>query len=103
MFKAAMSKIVRAALVIVSVTAIAFLVGCASKPIIQTQVIDRPVSVYCGVKVPEECKDSYAVDRVSSKDDPVTINRAFRQELEERWSCEIKLRVAVKGCNSTNK
>lgn len=59
--------------------------------------------MYCGVKIPEECKDSYAVDRVSAKDDPIVINRAFRIEIEKRWQCEIKLRAAVKGCNSTNK
>ncbi len=76
--------------------------GCASnKPIIQTQVIDKPVPVYCNVEIPKECKDTYAVDQVSTRDDPVTINRAFRQEIEERWTCEIKLRAALIGCNST--
>jgi hypothetical protein len=102
MFKNVMSKIVRAALVVVSITAMAFLVGCASKPIIQTQVIEKPVPVYCKVETPTECKDSYAVDRVSVKDDPVVINRAFRMELEERAACEVMLRAAVRGCNSVN-
>lgn len=76
------------------------LVGCAGKPIIQTQIIDRPVPIYCKVNTPSECKDAYAVDRVSLNDDPVTINRAFRIEIEERWACEIKLRAAIKGCNN---
>jgi len=76
------------------------LVGCSSKPIIQTQVVEKPVPVYCSVETPPECKDTYAVDRVSANDDPVTINRAFRQEIEERWACEIKLKAALRGCNS---
>lgn len=84
---------------LVGVIAILALTGCSSKPVIQTQVIEKPVAVHCEVETPPECKDSYAVDRVSPKDDAVTINRAFRQELEERWACEIKLRAAVKGCN----
>ena len=88
-----------ALLVIISVTAMAFLFGCAAKPIIETQVIEKPYPVYCKVETPPECKETYAVDRVSTKDDPVTINRAFREEIEERWACEIKLRAAVKGCN----
>lgn len=75
------------------------LFGCSSKPIIQTQIVEKPVPVYCNVEIPAECKDAYAVDRVSAADDPVTINRAFRQEIEERWACEIKLRAALKGCN----
>ena len=79
--------------------AVSVLAGCAGKPVIQTQVIDRPVAVYCKVQMPAECKDAYAVDRVSVKDDPVTINRALRTEIEERWACEIKLRAALKGCN----
>lgn len=73
--------------------------GCASKPIIQTKIVEKPVPIYCEVKTPPECKDAYAVDRVSPADDAVTINRALRQELEERASCEIKLRAAVRGCN----
>lgn len=89
----------QALLLIISVTAMAYLFGCSSKPIIQTEVVDRPYPVYCKVETPTESKDAYAVDRVSTKDDPVTINRAFRQEIEERWACEVKLRAAVKGCN----
>ena len=80
--------------------AVLSLFGCAGKPVIQTQVIEKPVPVFCQVETPAECKDSYAVDRVSSKDDALTINRALRQEIEERWACEIKLRAAVKGCNA---
>ncbi|WP_143053040.1 hypothetical protein [Nitrosovibrio tenuis] len=76
-----------------------FLAGCASKPVIQTQVIEKPVVVQCQVEIPHECKSAYAVDRVSAKDDALTINRAFRAEIEERWACEIKLLAAVKGCN----
>lgn len=75
------------------------LAGCASKPVIQTQVVDRPVPVFCEIKVPAECKDAYAVDRVSVKDDALVINRAIRAELEERTACEVMLRAAVRGCN----
>lgn len=75
--------------------------GCAAKPVIQTQVIERPVAVACRVEIPGECKSAYAVDRTSPGDDPVTINRALRAEIEERWACEIKLLAALKGCNST--
>lgn len=74
--------------------------GCAGKPVIQTQVIEKPVAVLCRVETPAECKSAYAVDRVSPKDDALTINRALRAEIEERWACEIKLLAAVKGCNS---
>jgi hypothetical protein len=77
------------------------LASCSSKPIIQTQIVEKPVPVYCDVGTPPECKDAYAVDRVSAADDPVTINRALRTEIEERWMCEIKLRAAVKGCNKS--
>jgi hypothetical protein len=73
--------------------------GCAGKPVIQTQVIEKPVAVPCQVEIPRECKSAYAVDRVSAKDDALTINRALRAEIEERWACEIKLLAAVKGCN----
>ena len=84
----------RAALVLVSILA-----GCAGKPVIHTQLVEKPIAVYCKVQMPEECKDAYAVDRVSVNDEPLTINRAMRIELEERASCEIKLRAAMKGCN----
>jgi hypothetical protein len=83
----------------IALTVILALAGCASKPVIETQVIDRLVPVPCEVKLPDECKDSYAVDRVSPNDSPVTINRALRAEVEERWACEVKLRAAMKGCN----
>src|SRR5690242_16784895 len=76
-----------------------FFAGCAGKPVIQTQVIEKPVAVLCQVEIPRECKSAYAVDRVSAKDDALTINRALRAEIEERWACEIKLLAAVKGCN----
>jgi hypothetical protein len=79
---------------------IVMLAGCTTtKPIIVTKTIDRPVPVFCEVETPGECKDAYAVDQVSTTDDPITINRAFRQEIEERWACEIKLRAALQGCN----
>lgn len=74
------------------------LAGCAGKPVIQTQVIEKPVAVPCLVDTPSECKSAYAVDRVSIKDDPLTINRALRAEIEERWACEVKLLAALKGC-----
>lgn len=75
------------------------LAGCASKPVIQTQVIEKPVAVLCRVEIPGECKSAYAVDRVSAKDDALTVNRALRAEIEERHACEIRLLAAVKGCN----
>lgn len=73
--------------------------GCTSKPIIQTQVIDRPTPVFCEVKIPAECKDSYAVDKISVRDGMLRINRALRAEIEERTACEMMLRAAIKGCN----
>ncbi len=73
--------------------------GCTSKPVIQTKVIEKPFPVPCRVELPPECKSAYAVDRVSAKDDVLTINRALRTEIEERWACEIKLRAGLKGCN----
>lgn len=75
------------------------LTGCAGKPVIQTQVIEKTIAVPCVVETPLECKSVYSIDRVSAKDDAVTINRALRAEIEERWACEIKLRAALKGCN----
>lgn len=77
---------------IIVLIAILVLPGCAGKPIIQKEVIEKPVPVHCKVETPTECKDAYAVDGVSIKDDPVVINRAFRQEIEERWVFKIKLR-----------
>lgn len=81
-----------------------FLVGllssCSSKPIIETQTIEKPMPVYCNVPIPAECKEAYAVDRVSPADDALTINRAMRIELEQRSMCEIKLKAALKGCNT---
>jgi hypothetical protein len=74
------------------------LAGCAGKPVIQTQVIEKPVAVPCLVDTPSECKSAYAIDRVSIKDDPLTINRALRTEIEERSACEVKLLAALRGC-----
>ncbi|SHL42353.1 hypothetical protein SAMN05216428_102358 [Nitrosospira sp. Nsp11] len=75
------------------------LAGCAGKPIIETKIVDRPVPVFCEVTLPAECKDAYAVDKVSTKDDMLTLNRALRSEIYERSACEVMLRAAVKGCN----
>lgn len=74
--------------------------GCAGKPVIQTYMVEKPVAVLCRVETPVECKSAYAVDRISVKDDALTINRALRTEIEERSACEIKLLAAVKGCNA---
>jgi hypothetical protein len=74
------------------------LAGCASNPIIQTQVVEKPIPVPCHVELPAECKDAYSVDRVSPADNALTINRALRAELEERAACEVKLLAAVKVC-----
>lgn len=79
------------------------LAGCSAQPVIDTRIVEKPVPVYCQVTVPAECKGVYAVDRVSPADDPLTINRAMRIEIEERWACEIKLRAALNGCNTTPK
>jgi hypothetical protein len=87
-------------LLLLALVLLSTLTGCASKPTIETHVIEKPVPVFCTVETPTECKDAYAVDRVSPQDSPVIINRAFRDELEERWRCEIKLRAALKGCNT---
>lgn len=78
------------------------LAGCSGKPIIETKIVERLVPVRCEVETPAECKDSYAVDRVSQADDALTINRALRAEIEERWACEVKLRASVRGCNDHN-
>jgi hypothetical protein len=75
------------------------LAGCAGKPVIQTQVIDRPIQIPCEVQIPGECKDAYAVDRVSPADNMLVLNRALRAEVEERAACEVKMRAAVKGCS----
>lgn len=88
-------------LILAALFVLGFLSGCASKPVIQTQVIEKPVPVYCKYQMPKECKDAYAVDRISPADDPITINRALRIEIEERWKCEIRLKAAMKGCNTT--
>jgi hypothetical protein len=77
------------------------LFGCAGKPVIQTQVIDRPIQIPCEVQIPGECKDAYAVDRVSPADNMLAVNRALRAEVEERAACEVKMRAAVKGCSQT--
>jgi hypothetical protein len=75
------------------------LVGCAGKPIIQTEIVEKPVAIPCTVRTPPECKPLYATDRLSVKDDALLINRALRSEIEERWACEIKLLAAIRGCN----
>lgn len=77
--------------------------GCANRPVVQTQVIEKPVPVYCQIKLPAECRDAYAIDRVSPSDDPITINRAMRVEIEERSICEIRLKAALTGCNTTKR
>jgi len=82
---------------------VGFLSGCSGQPIIETQIVEKPVPVFCTVAMPAECKETYAVDRVSTKDDPLTINRAFRIELEERSACEVKLKAALQSCNTTRK
>jgi hypothetical protein len=75
------------------------LAGCAGKPIIRTEIVEKPVAVPCAVRTPPECKSLYATDRLSVKDDALLINRALRTEIEERWACEIKLLAAIRGCN----
>lgn len=74
--------------------------GCSSNPATRGGLIEKPVPVPCVIAIPRECKPAYAVDRVSTRDDPLTINRALRAEIEERSACEIKLIAAVKGCDN---
>lgn len=74
--------------------------GCSSNPAIKAGVIEKPIPVPCVIAIPRECKAAYAVDRVSTRDDPLTINRALRAEIEERSACEIKLLAAVRGCDN---
>lgn len=76
--------------------------GCSSNPV-TTRIIEKPVPVPCRVEMPTECKTAYAVDRISVKDEPLTINRAMRIELEERATCQIKLTAALSGCNSISR
>jgi hypothetical protein len=83
----------------IPVLLVGLLSGCAGKPIIQTEIVEKPVVVPCDVRIPPECKSRYAADRLSVNDDALTINRALRAEIEERWACEIKLLAAVRGCN----
>lgn len=90
-------------LIILIVLFIAIASGCSSNPVIQTRVIEKPVPIPCRVELPGECKTAYAVDRISVKDDALTINRAMRIELEERATCQIKLQAAMSGCNTTSK
>jgi hypothetical protein len=84
-----------------SLAAFAILLGgCAGKPVIQTHIVEKPVAIPCLIEMPAECKSAYAVDRVSPGDDALTINRALRTEIEERWACETKLRSALMGFNT---
>lgn len=78
---------------------IVVITGCSSKPVIETQIVEKPVAVPCRVETPGECKEAYAVDRISARDDALTINRALRIELEERAMCQARLLAALKGCN----
>lgn len=75
------------------------LAGCAGKPVIETQIVEKPVPVPCEIQMPEECKDAYALDRASTKDDMLTLNRAMRVEIEQRAACEVMLKAAIRGCN----
>ena len=52
------AAMMRTVLLIISVTAMAFLFGCASKPVIQTQVIEKLWPVAREVEMPAECKDA---------------------------------------------
>lgn len=87
-------------LVAVVVFVLLIVSGCATRPVIQTQIVEVPYPVYCSIELPAECKPAYAVDRISVKDDALTINRAMRVEIEERSACEVKLKAALNGCNS---
>jgi uncharacterized protein YceK len=88
--------------ILIALIVIFLAAGCSSNPV-TTRIIEKPIPVYCKVELPEECKTAYAVDRISVKDEPLTINRAMRIEIEERAACQIKLQAALSGCNSTSK
>ena len=75
------------------------LARCASKPIIETKIVEKPVPVFCQVKTSAECKRSLRGGPDFPKDDSVTINRAFRPELKGRWGVRGEVLAAVKGCN----
>lgn len=89
-------------LIILIVLFLAAASGCSSNPV-TTRIVEKPVPVPCRVELPGECKTAYAVDRISVKDDALTINRAMRIEIEERAACQIKLEAALRGCNSINR
>lgn len=73
------------------------LAGCmASKPVIETVTIEKPVPVPC--RIPPIDKPAFAVDQVSQADDMATINRALRAELEQRRGYEKLLEAGVKAC-----
>ena len=83
---------------------LALLAGCpASAPIIKTEVIEKPVPVFCKVEMPKECRDRYAMDELQPGADPVQVNRSVLAEIEQRRACEVKLKVAVGGCNAGGK
>lgn len=58
MFEAAISKFFNTLLVAISIIAMSMLARCASKPVIQSQAIEKPMPVYCKVEKPAECKDA---------------------------------------------
>lgn len=86
-------------LVVIIIVFAVITAGCSSKPVIQTQIVEKPVPVPCRVKTPGECSQAYALDKVSPRDEPLTINRAMRMEIEQRAACQVALLAAVKGCN----
>ena len=55
----------------------ALLGGCADKPIIRTEIVEKTARRALCRGNPAECKSPYAVDRLSAKDDALTVNRRF--------------------------
>lgn len=80
-----------------AIAAALLLSGCeSSPPIVETQIIEKPVPVPCRIAPIE--RPRFAVDQVSPADDMVTINRALRAEIEQRRAHELKLEAAIKSC-----
>jgi hypothetical protein len=67
--------------------------------IIETKIVEKPVPVFCQVETSAECKEAYAVDRISPKDDSVTINRAFPPRTGRALGVRGEVLAAVKDRN----
>ena len=85
-------------LVVLCVAIIAFaLTGCSAtmpeKPIVQTVLVEKPVP--CRIQAID--RPTWDTERVNP-DDPVSVSRSIRAELERRRGYEAQLEAAVKSC-----